>query len=95
MLVLGAIYKTGFLLFRGCDTASRERPGLDTGSPSEVTAPLSEAVLKIESSNRSFTHSINTAASITELFIYKNNTALLFQKLHNQNHFIPTMCQRS
>lgn len=38
-----AIYTAGFLLFRGCDNAAatgRERPGLDTGSPSQVTTPL-------------------------------------------------------
>lgn len=41
------IYMAGFLLFRGLEAAAGERPGLDTGSPSPLTAPLSTLSLFI------------------------------------------------
>lgn len=57
----------GFLLFRGCDNAAatgRERPGLDTGSPSQVTAPLLK-VFRLIHPTSCLSLLINTAVSFT------------------------------
>lgn len=54
--------------------------GLDTGSPSEVTVPLSKAFRLIRPTSL-LSLLINTAVFVTELFMelrkFKNNTALL------------------
>lgn len=62
---------TGFLLFRGRDTAAGERPGLDRGSPSQVTGPLSE-VFRLTGATSRLSLLFNTAVSVTELFMGLN-----------------------
>lgn len=82
------VYTTGFLLFRDRDAAAGESLGLDTGSPSQMTGPLSEAFRFIGPTSRC-SLLFNTVVSVSELFMGSSKII----QLHFCWGFYLTSCQ--